>query len=204
MDTSDAKGITLSGWIENRHKDTTPGDNMCLYLLACMYYKHIYVHNKMFYWCMAIHKIRCEVDLDLIQDCEIELVFIQPWVFGEVKRVRVPKGHITVDPVIQSKLDNKDTGITENAKDDSEPVTKDCTVSLTQIEGFNLDSQLTSSDEGNTPTRCTGRKCTIPDYSKVLNYDDDLEMDNTLPPYLVKWKWPTNLLRKPSRNRQKM
>ena len=81
------KDITLSGWIEYMRKDTTPGDDMCLYLLAHMYNKHVYVHNKLFYWCTAIHKIMSEVDLELIQDCEIELVFVHPWVFGEVKKV---------------------------------------------------------------------------------------------------------------------
>ena len=95
----DLKGITLSGWTENMHKDTTPGDDMCLYLLACMSNKHIYVHNKLLHWCMAIHKIRCEVDIDPICDCEVELVFVHPWVFGEVKKVRVPKGHTVTELV---------------------------------------------------------------------------------------------------------
>ena len=69
------KDITLSGWIDNMRKDTTPGDNMCLYLLACMYNKHVYVHNKMFYWCTAIHKITSEVDLELIQDFHTAMGF---------------------------------------------------------------------------------------------------------------------------------
>ena len=80
----DHKGIMLLGWIDNMHKDTTPGDDMCLYLLVCIYNKHVYIHNKLFYWCTAIHKIRCEVDIDLIGDCEVELVFVHLWVFGEV------------------------------------------------------------------------------------------------------------------------
>ena len=65
------RDITLSRWIEKMHEDTTPGDNICLYLLACMYNKHVYVHNKLFYWCMAIHKIENEVNLEMINDCEI-------------------------------------------------------------------------------------------------------------------------------------
>ena len=69
------RDITLSGWIEKMCKDTTPGDDICLYLLAHMYNKQVYVHNKLFYWCTAIHKIKNEVDLELINDCEIELVF---------------------------------------------------------------------------------------------------------------------------------
>ena len=88
------KDLTLSGWIENMRKETTPRDNMCLYLLARMYNKHVYVHNKLFYWCMAIHKIKSEIDQELIHDCEIELVFVHPWVCGEVKRVRIPKGTV--------------------------------------------------------------------------------------------------------------
>ena len=80
------KGVTLLGWIENMHKDTTPGDDMCLYLLAWMYNKHIYIHNKLFYWCTAIHKIKCEVDTNLISDFDVELVFVHPRVFGEVKK----------------------------------------------------------------------------------------------------------------------
>ena len=85
--------ISLSGLIENMRKDTTPGDDICLYLLARMYNKHVYVHNKLFYWCTAIHIIKNEVNLELINDREIELVFVHPWVFGEAKRVRRPWEH---------------------------------------------------------------------------------------------------------------
>ena len=60
------------------HEDTTSEDNICLYLLACMYNKHVYVHNKLFYWCTAIHRIKNEVDLELINDCEMELAFVHP------------------------------------------------------------------------------------------------------------------------------
>ena len=127
------KDLTLSGWIENMRKDTTPGDDMCLYLLAHMYNKHVYVHNKQFYWCMAIHKIKNEVDLELIQDCEIELVFIHPWVFGEVKRIRMPKGTVPSMSTMTPKHVKKDAGITENSKADQSQETKDCTVTITQI-----------------------------------------------------------------------
>ena len=60
------KELTLPDWIEKMQKETTPGDDMCLYLLARTYNKHVYVHNKLFYWCTAIHKIKSEIDLDLI------------------------------------------------------------------------------------------------------------------------------------------
>ena len=184
----DQKEISLSGWIENMCKDTTSGDDMCLYLLARMYNKHVYVHNKLFYWCTAIHKIKSEVDLEFIQDCDIELVFVHPWVFGEVKKVRVHKGIVTTNTASAIKPDNKDTGITENNKGNIEHGTKDCSVSLTRIEGLRVDVQLTPSVEEDIPMRCTGRKCTIQDYNKLVNYDDDGEIDNNLPPSPAKHK----------------
>ena len=125
------KDITLPGWIENIRKDTTPGDDMCLYLLARMYNKHVYVDNKLFYWCTAIHKIMSEVDLELIQDCEIELVFIQPWVFGEVTKVRVPKGTTPSSTTTLSKQEEKEFGKTENNNANQEREAKDCSVTLT-------------------------------------------------------------------------
>ena len=65
-------------------------------------------------------------------------------------------------------------------------MTKECTVSLAQIEGANFDLQPSSSGDGNVTMRLTGRKCTIPDYSKLLNYDDELDIDRSLPPSPVK------------------
>ena len=62
----------------------------------------------------------------------------------------------------------------------------------------------TPTVEENSQMRRTGRKRTVTDYSKLLNYDEDDEPDSNLPPSPVKRKQPTNLLRKPSRNRQKI
>ena len=138
------KKITLSDWIDSVHKDDTPGDDMCLYLLARMYNKHVYVHNKQFYWCTAIHKIMHEMDLELIKNCDVELVFVHPWVFGEVKKVRVPKG-ILPTSTSSSKPDGSDTGTTANTSEKKEmniteksnvtleQETKDCSMSPTKI-----------------------------------------------------------------------
>ena len=120
------KEQTLSDWIENMRKETTPGDDMCLYLLARMYNKHVYVHNKLFYWCTAIHKIKSEIDLELIWDCAIELVFVHPWVFGEVKRVRIPKGIMPTSSTILTAHKGENVGITENSKPHDSIETKDC------------------------------------------------------------------------------
>ena len=128
------KDLTLSGWIENMWKETTPGDDMCLYLLAHMYNKHVYVHNKLFYWCTAIHKIKSEIDLELICNCAIELVFVHPWVFGEVKRVWIPKGIVPTPSTVPTAHEEKDVGITGNSKPSQPKETKDCSVVLTSIE----------------------------------------------------------------------
>ena len=193
------KDLTLSSWIENMRKETTPRDDMCLYLLARMYNKHVYVHNKLFYWCTAIHKIKSEIDLELIHNCEIELMFVHPWVFGQVKRVRIPKGTVPTMSTVQSLHKGKEVGITEKDKADQSKETKDCSVVLTSIEGTQAANVTRPSLDGHSKTRHTGRKHMVTDYKKLADYDEDDEFTSP-----VKCKKPTNLLRKPSRNRQKI
>ena len=53
--------------------------------------------------------------------------------------------------------------------------------------------------QGQPATRRTGRKRTVTDYKKLADYTEE---DKITAP--VKRKKPTNLLRKPSRNRQKI
>ena len=202
------KGITLSGWIENMHKNTTPSDDMCLYLLTRMFNKHVYVHNKLFYWCTAIHKISHVVDLELINDCAIELVFVHPWVFGEVRKVRLPKGHVAQNPVreqhetLVKTSDIPESSITENVEKD-EITTRGCSIALTCIDDPDLNSQNPTTSTTNQAPKRSCRKRTVRDYSKLL-YLDEADLDKELPPSPVKKKRPTNLLRKPSRTRQKI
>ena len=92
-----------------------------------------------------------------------------------------------------------DTGITENNNASLEHKTKDCSVTLTHIESTQTGDLPTPPVEVNPEIRCTGRKCTVKDYSKLLNYDDDDELDSKLPSSPVKHKRPTNLLWKTSR-----
>ena len=205
----------IAGMDRQHEQDTMPGDDMCLYLLACMYNKHVYVHNKLFYWCTAICKIRCEVDNDLTRDCEIELVFIHPWLFGEVKRICLPKGHTAPDTQGTSKSGKpnsgtSDTGITENAHSTKtiNTDTKKCTVPLIQINSATSKSQPSKANNdvptSTEPSRHMHRKCKITDYSKLFDYDDDNGKDLATPPSLVMRKRPVNLLKKPSRSRPKI
>ena len=188
------RDITLSRWIENMRKDTTPGDDICLYLLARMYNKHVYVHNKLFYWCTAIHKIKNEVDLELINDCEIELVFVHPWVFGEVKKVRMPKGTLPSMSTTSPKRAKNDTGITENSKVDQAQETRDCTVTLTRIKGAQVNNLPKPPVEETQQTRCTGRRRTVTDYNKLINYDENDEIGSKSQPSPKKRKKTTDQL----------
>ena len=208
------KKTTLSDWIDNMRKDDTPGDDKCLYLLAHMYNKHIYIHIKQFYWCTAVHKITREMDLELITDCDVELIFVHPWVFGEVKKVRLPKGIIPTS-TSSSKPDGSDTGITVNTSEEKEiditennnvtqeQETKDCSVSLLRLTECQTKDSVPKV-QNTTNIQCSRRKRTVTDYSKIINYDDIEGLDTNLPPSAVKRKRPTNLLQKPSRNRQKI
>ena len=198
------KDVTLSGWIENMRKETTPGNDICLYLLSHMYNKHVYVHNKRFYWYTALHVIKNEVDLELIKDCDVELVFVHPWVFGEVKKVRVPRVTLPSKSTTSSKTIKADTGITENTKTDQSRKTKDCKVTLTWIKEVQADNHPNPLTKEIKKTRHTRRKSTVNDYNKLINYADDDDTVGKLEPSPKKQKKrPIDLLRKPSRTRQR-
>ena len=86
---------------------------------------------------------------------------------------------------------------------DQRPETKDCSVSLTRLAGLQTEDSVPKL-QTSTNIRRTSRKQTVTDYSKLINYDDNDDLDHNLPPSPVKRKCPTNLLRKLSRNRQKI
>ena len=198
------KEVTLSGWIENMRKETTPGDDICLYLLSRMYNKHVYVHNKQFYWCTALHVIKNKVDLDLIKDCEIELIFVRPWVFGEVKKVRVPRTMLPSESTSASGTTNAETDITKNTKTDQSRKTKDCMVTLTWIKEVKSDIQPDSVTNKIKRTRHTKRKSTVTDYSKLINYgNDDDTVGESEPPPKKQRKWTYKFTAKTIQNQTK-
>ena len=126
---------------------------------------------------MAIHRIKSEVDLELINYCEIELVFVHPWVFGEVKKVRRPKGTIP-----SASTTTPEHAITENINIDEAQETIDCTVPLTSIEGVQDDNLPKPSVEETRQTRCNERKRTVTDYNKLINYCKNDEIGNNFQP----------------------
>ena len=113
------------------------------------------------------------MDLELITDCDVELVFVHPWVFGEVKEVRVPKG-ITPTSTSSSKPDGSDTGITaytseekeiditENNNVTQEQETKDCSMSLLRLTECQTKDSVPKV-QNTMNRRHSGRKRTVTD-----------------------------------------
>ena len=89
--------------------------------------------------------------------------------------------------------DKKETGVTENINATQEQETKDCSVSLTRLAGLQTEDSVPKL-QTSTNIRRTGRKQTVTDYSKLINYDVNDDLDRNLPPSLVKRKHLTNLL----------
>ena len=94
-------------------------------------------------------------------------MFVHPWVFGEVKRVQMPKGTVPSMSTMTPKHVKKDAGITENSKADQSQETKDCTVTLTRIKGVQADNLPSPPVEEDSQMRRTRRKCTVTDYKKT-------------------------------------
>ena len=144
----------------------------------------------------ALQSTKSDMRLELINDCAIELVFVHTWVFGEVKRVRIPKG---LPPAKPTNLDTQEVGITGNINPQHQNATRECSVVLRPIRQPQDANEKPPSQPGKPTARQTGRKRQVTDYKKLADYTEDDE--HTSP---VKHKKPVNLLRKPSRYRQKI
>ena len=68
-------------------KVTTQGDDIALYILTRMYNKHVFVHNSMYGWSTLSFQTE-DTYKDILCKCDIELVFLKCWTFGEVKKIR--------------------------------------------------------------------------------------------------------------------
>ena len=94
------KNIELDRWIENMQKATTEGDDIALYILARMYNKHVFVHDSRYGWSTLPYQIEDNYN-DIVCKCDLELVYLKNWVFGEVKKIRTP--------IVKSDADGKIT-----------------------------------------------------------------------------------------------
>ena len=83
------KNLTLDIWMENMRNPLTHGDDIALYLLCRMYDKHAYVHTARYGWSTLPLKINKDLDA-LLPKCDMELVLLDIWSFGEVHKIRKP------------------------------------------------------------------------------------------------------------------
>ena len=54
-----------------------------------MFNKHAFVHNAMYGWSTMPYR-REDNHADIVAKCDLELVFLKCWAFGEVKKIRGP------------------------------------------------------------------------------------------------------------------
>ena len=65
------------------------GDDIALYILSRMFNKHVFIHNSKYGWCTMPY---CTEDnhQDIVDKCDLELVFLKCWAFGKVKKIQGP------------------------------------------------------------------------------------------------------------------
>ena len=61
-----------------------------MYLLCRMYDKHAYVHTSRYGWSTLPLKVNKNLDT-VLPKCDLELVLLDIWSFGEVHKIRKPK-----------------------------------------------------------------------------------------------------------------
>ena len=83
------KNLEFDKWLENMQKSTTHDDNIALYILCRMFNKHAFVHNTMYSWSTMPYRME-DSHADIVAKCDLELVFLKCWAFGEVKKIRGP------------------------------------------------------------------------------------------------------------------
>ena len=83
----DQRKTTLHGWITEMAKEETPGDEIALYILSRMYHKHAFVYTQMFWWTTLLYTWPVQ-EKEIMDECEIVLVYMKPGVFGELQKIR--------------------------------------------------------------------------------------------------------------------
>ena len=150
------KNLELDIWLENMQKSTTHGDYIALYVLCRMFNKHAFVHNAMYGWSTMPYR-REDNHADIVAKCDLELVFLKCWAFGEVKKIRGP------------------TTIPKAVNTPSTPDVIPCNVPIVDVIPGNVTRKGTRSSK--TPQkkvteRTSTRRRPAIDYSKLGDTDD--------------------------------
>ena len=96
------KKLTLDVWMENMRDPLTHADDIALYLLCRMYNKHVYVHTARFGWCTTPTKFDTKLSV-ILPKCDLELVLLDCWLFGEVVKIRRPNIPVTPSSTVIPK-----------------------------------------------------------------------------------------------------
>ena len=125
-----------------------------------MFNKHVFVHNAKYGWCTMPYRTE-DNHQDVVNKCDLELVFLKCWAFGEVKKIRGPTRNS-----LTSVEDKDSTSV-------SKAVIPSSVASLTVIPG-NARRRFTCASKQIMPvppkkvTQCTSsRKRQAVDYSKL-------------------------------------
>ena len=81
--------MTLHGWINEMASEQTLGDEIALYILSRMYQKHAFVYTQMFWWMTLLYTWPVQ-EKELMDKCEIVLVYMKLGAFGELQKIRPP------------------------------------------------------------------------------------------------------------------
>ena len=83
--------IEFTKWLEDMQKTTMQGDDIALYILSHMFNKHVFIHNSMYGWSTLPYQMEDSYQ-DIVNKCDLELVFLKCRAFHEVKKIRGPTG----------------------------------------------------------------------------------------------------------------
>ena len=109
------KKLTLAEWVKWMVNEETPGDEIALYALSRMYNRHVIVYTKKYHWTTVVHRVDVPEE-EVAGWCDIHLLYIKPYVFGEIKRIRKPVAPLTL-PTPENKLTESSSVITVEGTD---------------------------------------------------------------------------------------
>ena len=80
------RNTTLRAWLNNMADERTSGYELTLYILACMYQRHVYVFRQMFWWTTLLYTVPVS-EKELMAQCDVVLVYIRDGIFGELEPI---------------------------------------------------------------------------------------------------------------------
>ena len=129
--------ISLHASINEMANENKCSDEIALYILSRMYRKHSFIYTQMFWWTSLLYTLPVQ-ERDLVDRCEIVLVYLKPGVFGELQKIRPPTATVTSPEKTEAPEDLLlSPVIPQNAKPDAnkQDVEKDSTTTSVITEG---------------------------------------------------------------------